>query len=180
GMVSIPVKLYTAVGREGEEKIDLHLVHAKDGERIHYERTCEKGHRKLGWDEIAKGYEYARGKWVEIIDEDLEALDLPSVHTIDVDSFVPRDQIDPMYFDSTYYVVPGEGSAKAYRLMTQAIEEQGLVGVGKVAIRERERLCTLRVSGPTMVVETMHWPEEIRDAKFEELHARAQVQERER
>jgi DNA end-binding protein Ku len=64
--------------------------------------------------------------------------------------------------------------------MTQAIEEQGLVGVGKVAIRERERLCTLRVSGPTMVVETMHWPEEIRDAKFEELHARAQVQERER
>ena len=180
GLISIPVKIFTAVGREQKEKIDLHLLHAKDGERIHYERKCAKGHKDIDWDDIVKGYEYEKGKWVEITDEDLEALDLESLRTIDVVSFAPLDQIDPMYFDKAYYVVPDEGAVKAYRLMTEALADEGLVGVAKVAIREREHLSAIRIVDNMMVLTTMHWPEEIREASFDELKKRPKVQDRER
>ena len=180
GLITIPVKVYTTVGREAGEKIDLHLLHEKDGERIHYSRNCEKGHKDLDWDEIVKGYEYSKGKWVEITDDDLEALELESLRTIDVMTFAPYDQIDPMYFDKTYYVVPDEAAVKAYRLMTEALLDENLVGVAKVAMREREHLCCLRISDDVMVMETMHWPEELRDANFAELRKRPKVQDRER
>lgn len=180
GLITIPIKIYTAVGRTGRDKIDLHLLHEKDGQRIHYSRSCEKGHDDLDWDEIVKGYEYEKGKWVEITDEDLEALELESLRTIDVQSFVPYDDIDPMYFDKTYYVVPEESAAKAYRLMMDALEEEGLVGIAKVAIRQRENLCTLRAGDGVLVMETMHWPEELREAEFDELNKRPKVQDRER
>jgi DNA end-binding protein Ku len=180
GLISVPVKIYTAVGREAGEKIDLHLLHKKDGERIHYERTCSKGHRDIDWDEIVKGYEYEKDKWVEITDEDLQALDLASISTVDVVSFAPYDQIDPLYFDKAYYVVPEESGIKAYRLMTEALEDEGLVGIAKVAIRDREHLSALRPAGGMIVLETMHWPEEIREAGFEELEKRTRVQEGER
>lgn len=179
GLITIPVKIYTAVGRTPGEKIDLHLLHAKDGERIHYDRTCEKGHKDIDWDEIVKGHEYEKGKWVEITDEDLEALELESLKTIDVQSFAPYEQIDPLYFDNAYHVVPDEGAVKAYRLMTDALEEEGLVGIAKVAMREREHLCALRVADGHIMMETMHWPEEIRDTKFDELRKRPRVQDRE-
>lgn len=180
GLITIPVKVYTAVGREAAEKIDLHLLHEKDGERVHYERTCEKGHKDIDWDEIVRGYEYENGKWVELTDKDLEALELESLKTIDVMTFAPFEHIDPIYFDKTYYVVPDESSIKAYRLMIEALEEEGLVGVAKVAMREREHLCALRVVDDLMVLETMHWPEEVRDANFAELNKRPKVQDRER
>ena len=180
GLITVPVKVYTAVGRETSEKIDTHLLHAKDGERIHYERVCDKGHRDVDWNDIVKGYEYSKGKWVEITDEDLEALDLESLRTIDIVSFAPYDQIDPLYFDKSYYVVPEETAVKAYRLMTEALEDEGLVGVAKVAMRDREHLSCLRVVDNMLVLETMHWPEEIRDAKFSELRKRPTVQDRER
>ncbi len=180
GLITIPVKVYTAVGREAGDKIDMHLLHEKDGERIHYSRNCDKGHKDLEWDEIVKGYEYSKGKWVEITDDDLEALELESLRTIDVVSFIPYDQIDPMYFDKTYYVVPDEAAAKAYRLMSEALLDEGLVGLAKVAMREKEHLCCLRVSDDVMVMETMHWPEELREAKFEELSKRTRLQDRER
>lgn len=180
GLITIPIKVFTAVGRQAGEKIDMHLLHEKDGERIHYSRNCEKGHKDLDWDEIVKGHEYSKGKWVEITDEDLEALDLESLKTIDVVTFCPYDQIDPMYFDKSYYIVPDEAAVKAYRLMTEALLDENLVGIAKVAMREREHLCCLRVSDDVMVMETMHWPEELREASFGELRKRPKVQDRER
>lgn len=180
GLITIPIKVYTAVGREASEKIDLHLLHEKDGERIHYERTCGKGHKDIDWDEIVRGYEYQKGKWVEITDEDLGALDLESLKTIDVMTFAPLDQIDPVYFDKAYYVVPEESATKAYRLIADALEEEGLVGVAKVAMREREHLAALRSADNMLVLQTMHWPEEIRDAKFAALDKRARIEDRER
>ena len=180
GLISIPVKVYTAVGRAAREKLDLHLLHEKDGERIHYSRNCDKGHRDIDWDEIVKGYEYEKGKWVEITDEDLEALDLESLRTIDVVSFVPYEQIDPMYFDKSYYIVPEESAIKAYRLFTEALEDEGLVGLAKVAMRDREHLCTLRIRDDVVIMETMHWPEEVREATFDPLNKRPKVQDRER
>lgn len=180
GLVSIPVGLYTAVGRETGEKIDLHLLHAKDGARIHYDRVCEKGHQDIDWDEIEKGYEYESGKWVEITDEDLEALELESLRTIDVVRFAPADQIDPMFFEKAYYIVPQEAGIKAYRLMMSALEDESLVGVAKVAIREREHLATIRVKDDTLVLHTMRWPEEIRNTQFEQLRKRPRVEPKER
>jgi DNA end-binding protein Ku len=163
GLITVPVKIFTAIGREAGDKIDLHLLHAKDGERIHYERKCAKGHKDIDWDEIVKGYEYSKGKWVEITDEDLEAIDLETLRTIDVQQFTHYEQIDPLYFDKAYYVVPEESAVKAYRLMVEAMEDEELVGVAKVAIREREHLSVLRAVDNMMVLETMHWPEEIRE-----------------
>lgn len=180
GLITIPVKIFTAVGRTGKEKLDLHLLHEKDGTRIRYDRTCEKGHDDIGWDEIVKGFEYEKGKWVEITDEDLEALELESMRTIDVVTFAPLDQIDPIYFDKTYYVVPEEASVKAYKLMTEALEDEGLVGIAKVAMRDREHLTALRLKDGMLVMETMHWPDEIRDTKFDELRKRPKVSDRER
>jgi DNA end-binding protein Ku len=180
GLITIPVKVFTAVGREAGERVDLHLLHEKDGQRIHYTRNCEKGHKDVDWSEIVKGYEYQKGKWVEITDEDLEALDLESIRTIDVATFVPYDQIDPVLFDKTYYVVPDETGIKAYRLIMDALEDEGLVGIGKVALREREHLCVLRPGENLVVMETMHWPEEVRDTKFGELRKRPNISDRER
>ena len=180
GLISIPVKVFTAVGRESKEKIDLHLLHEKDDERIRYERTCGNGHKDISWDEIVKGYEYAKGKWVEITDDDLEALELESLRTIDVVSFAPLEQIDPMYFNKAYFVVPDESAIKAYKLMVEALEEEDLVGVCKVAMRDREHLSALRIKDSMMVLETMHWPEELRDYEFDELRKRPSISDRER
>ncbi|HJP64868.1 MAG TPA: Ku protein [Actinomycetota bacterium] len=180
GLVTVPVKVYTAVGRESEERIDLHLVHEKDGARIRYGRTCEKGHKDLDWDEIAKAYEYAKGKWVVITDEDLAALDLESLRTIDIQAFVPDEQIDPLFYDTPYYVVPDEASAKAYQLIVDALSDEGLVGLAKVAMREREHLCVLRVKDKMLVLTTVHWPEEIREPKFDGLSKRPRIQDSER
>ena len=179
GLITIPVKIYSAVGRSSGEKLAFHLLHAKDGERIHYQRTCDKGHKDIDWDEIVKGYEYTKGKWVEITDEELESLDLVSTRSIDVVTFAPLEQIDPLYFDKSYYVVPDESAIKAYRLMFDALEDEGLVGVCKVALREREHLSALRTKDGMLILQTMHWPEEIREPKFDELDKRTKVNDRE-
>jgi DNA end-binding protein Ku len=179
GLITIPVGLYSAVGRE-EDKFDFHLLHEKDGARIHYERRCDKGHKDIDWGEIVKGYEYSKGKWVTITDEDLEALDLETLRTIDVVTFAPQEQIDPIFFEKSYYMVPEEQALKAYRLIVDALEDEHLVGVCKVAIREREHLAAMRVKDGMLVLQTMHWPEEVRAAKFEQLKKRPRIDDRER
>ena len=162
GLISIPVKLYTAVGRK--EDIDLHLLHEKDGERIHYKRVCDKGHQ-VDWDEIVKGYEYEKGRWVTLTDDELDALDTQSLRTIDVATFVPLEQVDPIFFEKTYYVSPEEAGLKAYRLLVHALDTEDLIGIAKVAIREKEHLAAIRVANGEIRLHTMHWPEEIRAAE---------------
>jgi DNA end-binding protein Ku len=179
GLISIPVKLYAAIGREKEEKVDLHLLHEKDGERIHYERRCEAGH-KVDWDDIVRGYEYEKGKWVTFTDDELDALDTESMHAVDVVTFVEQDEIDPIYFDNTYYVQPEESGAKAYRLFIDALENEGLVGVSKVAIRDREHLAAIRISDGDLVLHTMHWPDEIRARSGKSPGARVQLRDNEK
>jgi DNA end-binding protein Ku len=160
GLISVPVKLFPAIGRT--EKVDLHLVHDKDGERIHYERRCEAGH-KVDWEEVVRGFEYSKGKLVTFTDEELEAISTESTHTVDVVSFVPAEQIDPIFYDSAYYVTPESSGAKAYGLLVDALESEGLVGVSKVAIRDREHLAALRAADGDIVLHTMRWPDEIRN-----------------
>jgi DNA end-binding protein Ku len=178
GLIAIPVKLYPAIGRT--DKVDMHLLHEKDGERIHYERRCEAGH-KVDWDDVVRGYEYAKGKWVTFTDEELDAIRTESMHTVDVVTFVPAEQIDPMYYENTYYVAAESTGAKAYRLLVDALENEGLVGISKVAIRDRERLAAIRVNEDGVIVlNTMHWPDEIRDASTAKTDGRAAIRDNER
>ena len=176
GLISIPVRLYSAVQ---EKSLKFHLLHDDDGGRIKYQRTCSKCGKEVGWDDIVKGYEYSKDHYVTFTDEDLEALDVDSIRAIDVVSFVPLEDIDPIYFNKTYYVAPDASGIKAYKLLADALGAEQQVGVAKVALRDKEHLATIRLKDEMFVLETMHWPDEIRAADFEELDKKVDVRDNE-
>ncbi len=174
GLISIPVRLYSAVE---SKSIKFHQLHAEDGGRIRYKRECSKCGREVGWDDIIKGYEYSKDHYVRFSDEELEALDVDSIKAIDVVTFVPLDKIDPIYFNKTYYVAPEASGLKAYKLLADALQAEGQVGIAKVALRDKEHLATVRLKDDVFVLETMHWPDEIREADFEELDKKVDVRD---
>ncbi|MDQ3940730.1 MAG: Ku protein [Actinomycetota bacterium] len=176
GLISIPVRLYSAVSEKG---LKFHLLHEEDGGRIKYQRTCSKCGKEVSWDDITKGYEYSKDHYVQFSDDELDALDVDSVRAIDVVAFVPLESIDPIYFNKTYYVAPEPSGLKAYRLLQEALEAEGQVGVAKVALREKEHLATVRLKDEVFVLETMHWPDEIREPVFEELDKKIDVRDAE-
>jgi DNA end-binding protein Ku len=176
GLISIPVRLYSAVQ---EKSLKFHLLHDEDGGRIKYERTCAKCGKTVGWDDIVKGYEYSKEHYVTFSEEEMGALDVDSIKAIDVVAFVPLTDIDPIYFNKTYYVAPEASGLKAYRLLSEALEAEGQVGVAKVALREKEHLATIRLKDDVFVLETMYWPDEIRPAEFEELGKKVDVRDNE-
>jgi DNA end-binding protein Ku len=176
GLVNIPVRLYSAVQ---EKSLKFHMLHAKDGGRIKYQRVCAICGEEVTWDDIVKGYEYSKDHYVQFTEEELQALDLDSIRAIDVVTFVPLDEIDPVYFNKTYYIVPEPSGLKAYRLLQEALEAEGSVGLAKVALREKEHLATVRLKDDVFVLETMHWPDEIRSAAFEELDKNVEVRDAE-
>ncbi len=163
GLVSIPVKLYTAIE---EKDISFHQVHREDGGRIRYRRVCSVDGEEVAYSDIAKGYELPGGEMVVLTDEDLADLPLSTSRTVDVLSFVPLDQVDPIYFARTYYLEPEKTAAKPYVLLRDALERSGMVALVKVAIRTKESLATLRVREGVLVLETMVWPDEVRAPEF--------------
>ncbi|MDQ4095309.1 MAG: Ku protein, partial [Actinomycetota bacterium] len=126
-----------------------------------------------------KGYEYSKDHYVTFTDEEMEGLDVDSIRAIDVVSFVPLEDIDPIYFDKTYYVIPETSGLKAYKLLQEALEAERQVGVAKVALRDKEHLSTIRLKDDVFVLETMHWPDEIRTPEFEELTKKVDVRDQE-
>jgi DNA end-binding protein Ku len=176
GLVNIPVRLYSAVQEKG---LKFHMLHGEDGGRIRYQRVCAICGKEVGWGDIVKGYEYSKDHYVQFSDDELQAVDLDSIKAIDIVNFVPLEDIDPIYFNKTYYVVPDPSGLKAYRLLQQALEAEGQVGVAKVALREKEHLATVRLKDDVFVLETMHWPDEIRDPVFEELDRSVDVRDSE-
>jgi DNA end-binding protein Ku len=133
----------------------------------------------VAWDDIVKGYEYSSGHYVTFTPDELSALDVDSIKAIDVVSFVPLTDIDPIYFNKTYYVAPDASGIKAYKLLADALEAEGQVGIAKVALREKEHLATIRLKDDLFVLETMHWPDEIREPEFEELEKKVDVRDTE-
>jgi DNA end-binding protein Ku len=166
GLITIPVGLYTATE---DRDVSFHLLSGKDKSRIEYKRVSSKTGREVDWDDIVKGYEYEKGKYVVFTQEELEQIAPESARVIDVVQFVDSAEVDPIFFEKTYFVAPTEVAVKAYALLVKAMAESERVAVAKVAIREKERLCILRVRDDMLVLETMKWPDEIRQPDFEQL-----------
>jgi DNA end-binding protein Ku len=176
GLVSIPVKLYSATE---EKDVAFHQVHREDGGRIRYKRVCQIDGEEIQYSDIAKGYELPSGEVVVLTDEDFSDLPLSTSRAIDVLEFVPLEQVDPMYFSKSYYLEPDAAGAKPYVLLREALEKSGRVALVKVALRSRESLATLRVRDGVFVLEMMLWPDEIREANFAFLDEDIEVRQQE-
>lgn len=160
GMVSIPVRLTTAVT---SKDVSFHQLHQKCGSRLKQQRYCPVCERTVEFDEVDRGYEYAKGQHVVLETEDFEKLPLPSKHTIEVSSVAEDKEIDPIYYDSTYYLEPEDTGRKPYALLLKALKEKKVVAIAKIAIRHKESLCVLRPGRDnTIVLETLFYPDEIR------------------
>ena len=158
GLVNVPVKLFTAVRKKD---VRFHQLHAKDGARVQQKRVCSLDGEEVPYEELAKGYEIGSGHYVLIDPAELEELDPESTHTIDIEDFVDLDQIDPLFFDSSYYVVPDERGAKPYRLLLEAMRDANKVGIAKVVMRTKQYLVALRPVGEALVMSTMNFADEV-------------------
>jgi DNA end-binding protein Ku len=162
GMVTIPCKLYTATE---EKDVRFRLVHKKDGAPILEKRFCSEEDKEVPWEEIGRGYEVSKGDFVAMDQEEISGAAPERTHTIDIGDFVELEEIDPIYFEKSYFLEPVDVGAKPFNLLRRALEETGRVAVAKVAIRTKERLATLRTYQETLVLETMYWPDEIRSTR---------------
>jgi DNA end-binding protein Ku len=162
GLVAIPVKLYTAT--EAHD-VSFRQVHAVDGGRIRYKRVCELDGEEVPYSDIAKGYELPGGEMVVLSDEDFSHLPLASSKEIDVVEFVPIEQIDPLLYNKSYYAEPDKSAVKPYVLMRDTLADSERVAVVKVTLRSREALGVLRAHDDVLVMHTLLWPEEVRNAE---------------
>jgi DNA end-binding protein Ku len=168
GLVSVPVKLYAATE---SHDISFRQVHAKDGGRIKYQRVCSVDGEEVAYADIAKGYETSDGQMVILDDDDFAELPASSSREISVEKFVPTDQIDPMWFEKSYYLEPEKAAAKPYALLREALKEADRVAVVTVSIRTRMTTAVLRVRDDVIVMQTMLWPDEVRKPDFAGLSA---------
>jgi len=160
GMVSIPVQLYPATQ---DKDVSFHLLHKPDHSRIKFKRWCAAEDREVEQDELVKAFEVSKDQYVEITDEDLEKLPLPARHTIELSAFVSSDEIDPLYYEKSYYLEPEETGVKPYALLIKVLEKKRVTGVASIALRNKESLCALRPMDGTILLETLHYPDEIRE-----------------
>ena len=158
GLVNVPVRLHTAVRHQD---VRFHQLHGPDGARIKQKRWCPVEDAEVPYDEIVKGYEISPGQYVVIDPAELDALDPEATHTIDIEDFVDLADIDPLYYDSSYYVMPDERGAKSYRLLVQAMTEAGKVGIARVVMRTKQYLAALRPVEDVLVLSTMNYSDEI-------------------
>lgn len=163
GLVTIPVRLYSATE---EKDLAFHQVHRSDGGRIRYKRVCSTDGQEVAYADIARGFELPNGEVVILTDEDLAELPLPTSRTIDVLQFVPLSQLDPIAFARSYYLEPEPVGTRPYVLLRDALRDSDRVAIVKVALRQRESLAALRVHEGVFVLETMLWPDEIREPRF--------------
>ncbi|MCU1693933.1 MAG: Ku protein [Frankiales bacterium] len=175
GLVTIPVKLYSATE---QKDVSFRQVRRSDGSRIKYKRVAEADGEEVPYGEIAKGYELSSGDVVVLTDEDFRDLPLTTSRAIDVLQFVPLEELDPIFFEKSYYLEPDKAGVKPYVLLRDALQQSGKVAVVKVALRNRESLGALRVRDGVFVLETMLWPDEVRAPEFgfldEEVEVRPQ------
>ena len=161
GMVTIPVQLFSATE---EKDVSFHLINREDHARLKFVRTCSLDNQEMTKDDIVRGYEFAKGQYVILEDEDFESLPIPSKHTIEISAFIAAEEIPPLYHEKGYYLEPQETGAKAYQLLLTALENKNLVAIGKLAFRQREHLCALRPGSGAVLLETLYYADEVRPA----------------
>jgi DNA end-binding protein Ku len=163
GLVTIPVSVYPATE---EKTLRFNQLHDDDGGRIRMKRTCSVDGEEVGYEHIVKGYEYEKDKYVVLTEDDFDKVPVASSRAIDIVQFVDLEDIDPIMYKKTYYLIPEETGAKAYALLREAMSQVNKVGIAKVSFRDKEHLSALRFKDDAFVLETMYWPDEIREADF--------------
>ena len=176
GLVTIPVAVYPATE---EKTLRFNQLHDEDGGRIRQKRVCEKDGEEVTYEHIVKGYEVEKDHYVVLTDDDFDAVPVASSRAIDIVQFVEFDEIDPVLFKKSYYLIPEETGAKAYALLREAMKEDERVGIAKVSFRDKEHLAALRFKDDAFVLETMYWPDEIREADFSGVDVNAEVRDQE-
>lgn len=159
GLINVPVKMSTATKREN---IAFTTLHRECNTPLKQKRYCPKCDREVPYEEVAKGYEYEPGRFVIMTEEDLDAIQVKSSKYIDIVDFIRIDEVDPIFYDKTYYLAPEKGGEKPYLILRDAMKQTGRIAVAKVAIRQKEYLCLVRLVGDALALETMFFPEEVR------------------
>ena len=176
GLVTIPVKLFTAVKTD---ELSFNMLHKKDEGRIKYERVCSVDDKPVPWDEIVKGYEYEKGQYVLLTDEDFKKVNPEATQSVDILEFVELDKINPMFFDKPYYLEPTKQGKHAYALLREALSTSNRVAIARAVIRTKEYIAAVKPIGDALVLELMHWAEEIVGPGTLELPDRSNLPEAE-
>jgi DNA end-binding protein Ku len=176
GLVNIPIGLYPATRKED---LRFRLLRKSDLSPVNYKRVAEKDGKEVPWDQIVKGYEYEKGKYVVLREEDFQRVDLEATQTVDILDFVDLDEIDPIYFYKPYYLEPQKGGDKAYALLRDSLKQKKKVGIAKVVIKTREYLAGVKPEDGALVLELMHFADELVDAGKLNLPKKAEVGKRE-
>jgi DNA end-binding protein Ku len=158
GLVSVPVKLYTAVS---QKEVRFHMLHAKDGGRIHQKRVCSIDEEEVPYEDLAKGYEISRGNYVMIDPDELQALNPKASRAIDIEDFVDLEDIDPIFYEGSYYLVPDRGANRPYALLLATLKKTKKVGIARMVMRTKQYLCALRPMGNAIALNTMLYADEI-------------------
>jgi DNA end-binding protein Ku len=163
GLVSIPIKLYSATE---DKDINLRSLHKECHTPIQYEKKCPNCEKEITNDDIVKGYEYVKGKFVILSDEELKELKDEHVDkSVEIIDFVKLEEIDPIYFNRSYFMGPGENGSKAYALLREALKKTGKIGVAEITIRSKQHMAVVRVYKNSLVMETIHYPDEVRNVQ---------------
>lgn len=176
GLVNIPIALYPATTRE---ELKFRLLRKADLSPVNYKRVAEKDGKEVPWDQIVKGYEYEKGKYVVLQDEDFQRVDIEATQTVDIQDFVELDEIDPIFFYKPYYLEPQKGGDKAYALLRDALKNSKKVGVAKVVIKTREYLAGVKPEDGALVLELMHFADELAGTSKLNIPKKVEVGKRE-
>lgn len=176
GLVNIPIALYPATR---QEELKFRLLRKTDLSPVNYKRVAEKDGKEVPWDQIVKGYEYEKGKYVVLQDDDFQRVDVEATQTVDIQDFVELDEIDPIFFYKPYYLEPQKGGDKAYALLRDALKDSKKVGVAKVVIKTREYLAGVKPEDGALVLELMHFADELTDTSKLDIPNKVEVGKRE-
>jgi len=171
GLVNIPIALYPATQRE---ELKFRLLRKSDLSPVNYKRVAEKDGKEVSWDQIVKGYEYDKGKYVVLKNEDFQRVDVEATQTVDIQDFVKQEEVDPVFFYKPYYLEPQKGGDKAYALLRDALKKSGKIGIAKVVIKTREYLASVKPENGALLLELMHFAEELADTN--KLHVPKKVE----
>ena len=177
GLVNIPIGVYSATH---SERISFNFLHKKDLGRIHNVRECDVCGKQVPYEDLVRGYEYEKGEYVALEEEDFDKIAIESSKTINVMEFVDQDEIDPMFFDTPYYLAPGKNADHVYALFREALKESGKMGIAKVAFREREHLAAVKAHDNVLMLDTMFFADEIAKPGELDLPTTAKISEKER